>query len=102
MIFPIEEALEIINKCKKYSTVVLSSGIVVDKHILKRIKKFPNDFKYEQAPLMECLENDISVKYVDVSAELSKINELCNENKIPFFQHSMPAIQYVKRLKRTR
>lgn len=97
---PIEEALEIINKCKKYSTVVLSSGIIVDKHILKRIKDFPNDFKYEQAPLMECLKNNISMKYVDVSDELLKISELCNEYNIPFFQHSMPAIQYIKSLKR--
>lgn len=97
---PIEETLEIINKCKKYSTVVLSSGIVVDKHILERIHNFPTNFKFEQAPLMECLENDISVKYVDVSEELSKINELCSEYNLPFFQHSMPAIQYVKSLKR--
>lgn len=97
---PIEEALEIINQCKNYSTVVLSSGIVVDKYILKRLKNFPNDFKFEQAPLMECLENDMSVKYVDVTEELYKINELCDGHNIPFFQHSMPAIQYVKSLKR--
>lgn len=97
---PIDEALEIIDKCKDYSTVVLSSGIVVDNHILKRLKGFPVEFKSEQAPLMECLENNIPVQYVDVSRELSQIEMLCNEYNLPFFQHSMPAIQYVKSLKR--
>ena len=93
---PIEEALEIIDRCKDYSTVVLSSGIVVDNHILKRLKGFPIEYKSEQAPLMKCLENDISVQYVEVSKELSQIEALCSEYKLPFFQHSMPAIQYVK------
>lgn len=97
---PIDEALEIIDKCKDFSTVVLSSGIVVDKHILERLKNFPSEFKSEKAPLMECLENDISVQYVDVSEELNQIQTLCNQNKLPFFQHSMPAIEYVKSLKR--
>ena len=47
---PIDEALKIIEECKNYSTVVLSSGIVV-----------------------------VSV--------------------FPFFQHSMPAVQYVKKMR---
>ncbi len=93
---PIDEALEIIDRCKNYSTVVLSSGIVVDNHIKKRLKGFPSDYKSEKAPLMECLENNIQVQYVDVSEELIKIENLCNKYSLPFFQHSMPAIQYVK------
>lgn len=97
---PIDEALEIIDKCKYFSTVVLSSGIVFDKYILERLKNFPKEFKSEKAPLMECLKNDISVQYVDVSEELNQIQTLCNQNNLPFFQHSMPAIEYVKSLKR--
>ena len=97
---PIDEALKIVEECKDYSTVVLSSGIVVDNHILKRLKGFPIDFKSKQAPLMDCLENDISVQYVDVSEELCQIQSLCNHNNLPFFEHSMPAIKYVKSLKR--
>lgn len=97
---PIEVALTIIDKCKDYSTVVLSSGIVVDKHILKRLKDFPIEYKSEEAPLMECLENNILVQYVDVSNELNEIQKLCSEYNLPFFQHSMPAIQYVKKLKK--
>lgn len=96
---PIDEALEIINRCKDCSTVVLSSGIVVDKNILKRLNGFPINFESKEAQLMECLENDIQVHYVDVTDELNQIKELCNDNNLPFFQHSMPAIKYVKSLK---
>lgn len=96
---PIDEALEIINRCKDYSIVVLSSGIVVDNNILKRLKGFPLDFNSQTEPLMQCLENDIPVEYVDVSDELTKIKNLCNEYDVPFFQHSMPAVKYVKSLK---
>lgn len=96
---PIDETLKIIEECKNYSTVVLSSGIVVDDYILKRLKGFPTSFSSEKAPLMECLENNISVQYVNVSEELNKIENICNKYDIPFFQHSMPAVQYVKKIK---
>lgn len=96
---PIEEILQIVEECKAFSTVVLSSGIVVNNHILKRLKDFPLDFKSFEAPLMTCLENDIVMQYVDVSEELTQIESLCDEYSIPFFQHSMPAIKYVKSLR---
>lgn len=97
---PIEEILEIVERCKNYATVVLSSGIIVDNFILKRLKNFPTSFDFQQAPLMECLENDLSVQYVDVSSELEKIQTLCGQYGIPFFEHSMPAIEYIKKLKK--
>lgn len=97
---PIEEILEIVERCKNYATVVLSSGIIVDIFILKRLKNFPTSFDFQQAPLMECLENDLSVQYVDVSSELEKIQTLCSQYGIPFFEHSMPAIEYIKKLKK--
>lgn len=97
---PINEALEIIDTCKDYTTSVLSSGIVVDKNILNRLKNFPTNFKCTEKPLMECLENNIMVQYVNVDNELTQINNLCEQYNIPFFQHSMPAFQYIKSLKK--
>ncbi len=96
----IEEPLEIIKRCKDYTTLVLSSGIIVDNSILKRLKTFPTTYEYQRAPLMECLENDLSVQYVDVTRELEKIQILCSQYGLPFFQHSMPAIEYIKKLKK--
>lgn len=97
---PIEEPLEIIKRCKDYTTLVLSSGIIVDNYVLRRLKNFPTTYEYQQAPLMECLENDLSVQYVDVTNELEKIQILCNQYGLPFFQHSMPAVEYIKKLKK--
>ena len=100
---PIDEALEIIRRCKDFSTVVLSSGIVVDDNILRKLPGFPVNRldSSKREPLMPCLGNElIQVCYVDVSSELQKIEELCNANGLPFFQHSMPAVKYVRSLKR--
>lgn len=100
---PIDEALEIIRRCKDFSTVVLSSGIVVDDNILRKLPGFPVNRldSSKREPLMPCLGNElIQVCYVDVSSELQKIEELCNANWLPFFQHSMPAVKYVRSLKR--
>ena len=99
---PINEVLKIIEECKDYSTVILSSGIVVDNNILRKLKGFPTNFSFIEAPLMECLDNNITVKYIDVSDELLLIKNLCLEYKIPFFEHSIPAIKYVKSFKKRR
>ena len=93
---PIQEILEIIELCKGYVTVILSSGIVVDDHILQRLENFPIDYKSQNKPLMPCLKNNLSMQYVDVDKELKMIREKAIECNIPFFEHSLPAIEYVK------
>ena len=55
----------------------------------------------KEEPLMPCLGNaSIPVHYVDVTGELQEIEQLCKDNKLPFFQHSMPAVKYVRSLTR--
>ncbi len=36
------------------------------------------------------------MKYVDVENELGLIKEKCDDLNLPFFEHSLPAINYLK------
>lgn len=93
---PIEEIIRIIELCKDHTTVILSSGIVVDEAILKRLEGFPKDFRSQDKPLMPCLKNNLSMKYVNVDKELDLIRDKAKEYNIAFFEHSLPAIEYIK------
>lgn len=94
---PIKEIIEIIEKCKLHTSVVLSSGIVVDDEILCKLPEFPKDFKCQEKPLMPCLKNKLSMRYVDVDSEINEIKMKCKEYSLPFFEHSLPAIEYLKK-----
>lgn len=93
---PVQELLRIVDKCKDYTTAVLSSGIVVNNQILGKLNGFPPDFKSEKKPLMPCLKNDLSMQYVDVTNEIAAIKKKCVECQLPFFTHSMPVIEHIK------
>lgn len=97
---PINEIIDIIEMSKQYTSVVLSSGIVVDDEILHKLVGFPKDFISQEKTLMPCLKNNLSMRYVDVDKELEKIKEKCKEYGLPFFEHSLPAIEYLKEMKR--
>lgn len=94
---PVEEPLEILQKCSRISSGVISSGIVVDQTILNRLPGFPTNFTYTEAPLMSCLGNDnIQMKYVNVNLELLQLQKSCSNLGLPFFMNSMPLIEYLK------
>lgn len=93
---PIKESIDIIEMCKQHTSVVLSSGIVIDDEILHKLIGFPEDFVSQEKPLMSCLKNNLTMRYVDVYGELRKIEKKCKECGLPFFEHSLPAIQYLK------
>lgn len=96
---PISEPLEILQRCKDHVSAVISSGIVVDDTILRNLGTFPKDITYNEGKLMKCLEQDINVKYVDVKQEYSEIEKFCQIHKIYLNEHSIPVIQYLKKIK---
>lgn len=93
---PIEEPLEIIDYCHEFSSVILSSGIVVDDAILNRLVSFPFFKCNGEEPLMTCLLNDMMVKYVNVDEELGIISKHCKKYGKELFYHSLPAINFLK------
>lgn len=97
---PIKEINEIIEMCQYHSSVVLSSGIVVDDEILHKLVGFSSDFACQEKPLMPCLKNNLSMRYVDVTEELEEIKKKCKECAVPFFEHSLPAIEFLKENKK--
>ena len=97
---PTNEVLEIIKRCHQYSNIILASGIVVNDEIISRMKTDITDFKGTKNKLMACLNNEIEVVYVDVTKELKRIKTLCQKHAVPFFEHSLPAIEYLKNKER--
>lgn len=95
---PVSESVKLINKINGYCSAIISSGIVIDNSILSKLDKFPDKFDYEEKKLMNCLENNIIVKYVNVKKELEQIETACKNANIPFFQNSLPAINYISNL----
>jgi len=94
---PDEEALKIIEECKCFSSAVLVSGIVVNEQILHNLGDFPKNYSLlKEGVLMDCLGNDLLMRYVDVSKELKKISDFCNSKGVPFFEKSLDAINYIQ------
>jgi len=92
---PVSECTEIIKQIQGQCSAVISSGIVVDDYILKRLPEFPKNAEYVEKGIMSCLENDIKVKYINVDKELKEIENSCKKYNIPYFNNSLPAINYL-------
>lgn len=97
-IIPTKETLELVEEAHSFVDAVLSSGLAVNKSILSQLDMKEEDFKYLDGDnsnyLIGAVDND--TKYIDVSEELSKIKEKCKELNIPFFDHSLVALNYLK------
>ena len=96
-IIPIKECIQIIQKAKSYIDVVISSGLIVTKRIEEKLQLTNKNIKYAINGDSEYLANlnKEDVKYLDVEEELKKIELYCKNNTIPFYLHSMPALNYI-------
>lgn len=94
-IIPINELKMLLEKCGN-NICVVSSGLGINDDILLRINKNREDFLYDENS-NEYLNGAINceIKFVDVKKELFKIEEKCRELSMPFFVHSMPALNYI-------
>lgn len=98
-IIPIAEILELVNKCKEFVSGVVSSGLVTNISILEQLGFDEKDFEYSDNGKSDYLVGAIEdTKYVDVKKEMKLLSDYCCSVKVPFFEHSMPAINYVKGL----
>lgn len=91
---PTNEYINILREVEKNCTGVISSGIIVNDEILKKLKGFPVVFRSNEKPIMPCLHQDnLYVKYTDVEIELRTIKDYCAQHSIPFYSGSIEAIQ---------
>jgi organic radical activating enzyme len=90
---PTSEYIEILDKSYKYCNAVITSGILVDNHILKNLNNFPWKYDDKEEEQMHCF-NKMKVNIVDVSDELSIIKAFCKDKNVPVFDKSIPAINY--------
>ena len=91
---PTEEYIRLIKECEKQYHAIISSGIVVNKTILERLKKFDYSYnKQNEVSIMKCLNQDqVKVNYVNVNKELKMISDYCTNNSIKLFSGSIEAI----------
>lgn len=97
-IIKIEEILNLVDKCKEFVSCILSSGLVVNESILDRLGYKEDDFSYVNDGKSDYLVGAIegNMKYIDVKKELEMIRLYCQKLGVPFFEHSIPAINYIK------
>lgn len=97
-IISIEEPLCLVEKSKGFVDVVISSGLIVTDKILHSLNLNQTDMKYLErgdSDYLADLHSD-SIRYVDAQDEIQKIRECCKNNRIPFFEHSMPALNAIR------
>ena len=94
-IIPVEECLRIIDLAHKHVSCIVSSGLGVNDDILERLGMKESDFSYNQS--QEYLQGaiDCEIKFIDVTTEMEKIRKKCHSLNVAFFEHSMPALNYI-------
>ena len=101
-IIPISEALDLIDDLNGYIDCVLSSGLAVNSKILSQLNMTEDQFQYLDGDNSNYLIGVVSsdIKYIDVKDEILQIQVKCNDLNIPFFSHSLSALNYLKQNKR--
>jgi len=96
-IIPILESVSVIDETKTFINAVISSGLILTDKILDRLELNKNDFNYFENGDSEYLKDldKETVKYVDIEKEMHLVQSYCELIEIPFFMHSMPAINYL-------
>lgn len=94
---PTNEVVDLICDYSKHIDAVVASGIAINKPILDRLKLTEDDFEYLSGNNEEYLIGSEAkdIRYVDVSKELKVIEQSCIDKSLPFFTHSMHAINHI-------
>lgn len=93
-IISVEESKFLIEKSKEYINAVISSGLAVTDRILKKLGMSADKLTFLQNGDSDYLANlkKEQVRYLDVEEELMELETYCDKMKIPFFRHSLPAL----------
>lgn len=96
-IIPSHEWKSIVDQVAGNISCILSGALMVNREILARLGLNEPDLQYLSGGESEYLEGAIagSMKFVDVRGELSQLKTYCNNHSVPFFEHSLPAINYL-------
>ena len=96
-VIPAAECISIIKQAKDFTDAVISSGLIVSDAILKRLGLEKASFAYLESGDSSYLAdlNQDDILYMDVENELQMIQNECEFFGIPFFRHSMPALNYL-------
>lgn len=94
---PIKEYLELVDQCNGNVDVVVTSGLIVTDSILKRLGVEREFFSYMACGDSSYLADleDKSISYVNVEAELQEIENKCSMCGIPYYRHTMPALNWI-------
>lgn len=92
---PVEELYEIVDLCETFDTCIVSSGLAVNENILWQLHIQERELSYvDNAQYLEgAMEGEL--RFVDVSQELDSLKKYCKNKKIPFFEHSMSAVNFL-------
>lgn len=96
-IIPVEELKRIIDNVSGNVDAVVSSGLAVNEEIKKRLNMENVIFKYLEDNSQNYLVGSEAknIKYIDVNEELGVLSDYCKNKGIPFFTHSMEALNYI-------
>ena len=99
-VIPIAEVIQLLNKSYHYLDAVVSSGLIATDAILRKLELKKQDFSYLPDGDSEYLSDlqDVSLYYFDVKRELQIIEKCCFTHGVPFFLHSMPALNHLASL----
>lgn len=94
-IVPSRELFQIVDLCRSHASCVVSSGLGVNGTILNRLGMKREDFTYIKD--FEYLQGaiDCSIDFIDVRDELARLHAKCEDAALPFFEHSMPALNHL-------
>lgn len=96
-IISVDECKKLIELSKDYIDVVISSGLIVTDKIIERLGLTEDKLKFLVDGDSEYLANlqQRQVRYLDVEQELQTLDVYCNEIHLPFFRHSLPALNFL-------
>lgn len=93
-ILPVSEIINLIHQNSEYIDSVVASGLAVNNRILKRLNLQESDFSYLPGDNSEYLigSGAKDIQYINVERELHMIQTSCSDLNLPFFTHSMNAL----------